>query len=181
MIKREISINEKENVIIDNQLSYHKETIKNKEFNNQLESTIDELIKQYKLEEQKENEEYKNYKDRAEFSKKRGINSIGLRGIETQPILESGRISWKRDYGFALAQYQKLAEILNSSKFISNNIEKDESYKNKVNEDKKRARSRSKILEYKTWKKGNFVFSLTLNFDEDTGDYYNIAGVARIT
>jgi hypothetical protein len=117
--------------------------------------------------------DYKNSEYRIKHPTAQGINSVEIFCMDGHPALENGQVIQRRmDYDFAFAQHQKLATMLADAKFVRD-VHADEKEKNIIN---KRLEafggSELKYLEYKTWIKGNFEFTLILKLYNNT-DYMN--------
>lgn len=92
----------------------------------------------------------------------RGIDSIEILYLEGQPVLENGRmIKYRTDSDFAFSLHEKLVSIFSDPGFVRD-PEADEKQKNIVNKRLEHANENVRHLEYKTWEKGDFKFTLIL-------------------
>jgi hypothetical protein len=105
--------------------------------------------------------DYKNSEYRITHPMAQGINSVRIFCIDGHPVLENGYMLQRRtDYDFALAQHQKLTDILSDPRFVRD-VHADENEKNIVNKRLEKFNG-MKNLECKTWTKGNFKVTLIL-------------------
>jgi hypothetical protein len=97
-----------------------------------------------------------------------GIDSVQILALEGQPVLENKRMLCRRtDHDFAFDQHQKFVSMFDNLGF-SRDPRADEVQKG-ILQEKVEKFNNMKYLEYKTWTKENFEFTLIL---DRSGEHY---------
>lgn len=110
---------------------------------------------------------YSEYREK--YPNVKGINSVQIVCLDCEPVLENGHVlRRKADYDFALAQHQKISSMFANPQFVRD-VQVDEVKKEITNQEMQNFNV--EYLEYKTWSKGNFKFTMMLKHSDK--EYFN--------